>query len=214
MPQQTDPYEPIEQERSQQDTQELPRRPRRRLLTPLPLALAGVLLIACGFIAGVLVEKGQTSSSPSTTGASSGLASRFAGLRSALSGSAGARGNAASGFAARFGGGATVGQVAYVHDGTLYVTDAEGNTVRVDTSEASTVTKTVKAGVKQIHPGETVTVTGDKGAGGAILARSISVGSSPGGGLAALFGAGAATGGSQTAKGGAGPSGGQSLFGG
>jgi hypothetical protein len=184
MPQQTDLYEPIEQERSQQDTQELPRRPRRRLLTPLPLALAGVLLIACGFIAGVLVEKGQSSASPGT-GASSGLASRFAGLRSALSGSAGASSGAAGGFASRFGGGATVGQVAYVHGSTLYVTDAEGNTVRVETSEASAVTKTVKAGVKQIHPGETVTVTGEKGAGGAILARSISVGSSAGGGLAA-----------------------------
>ena len=40
----------------------LPRRPRRRLLTPVPLALIGVLLIACGFVAGVLIEKGQTSS--------------------------------------------------------------------------------------------------------------------------------------------------------
>ena len=37
-------------------------RPRRRLLSPV-LALLGVLLIACGFIGGVLVEKGETSSS-------------------------------------------------------------------------------------------------------------------------------------------------------
>ena len=47
---------------------ELPRRPRRRLLTPIPLALMGVLLIACGFIGGVLVEKGQNSSGSSGGG--------------------------------------------------------------------------------------------------------------------------------------------------
>ncbi len=44
--------------------EELARRPRRRLLgtggNPIPLALLGVLLIACGFIGGVLVEKGQS----------------------------------------------------------------------------------------------------------------------------------------------------------
>ena len=61
---------------------ELPPRPRRRLLTPVPLALMGVLAIACGFIGGVLVEKGQNSSSSSGGGAS-GLASRFAALRGA-----------------------------------------------------------------------------------------------------------------------------------
>ncbi|MGA7704538.1 MAG: hypothetical protein WB998_06540, partial [Solirubrobacteraceae bacterium] len=55
----------------------LPRRPRRRLLTPVPLALTGVLLVACGFIGGVLVEKGQNPSS-SSAGGTSGLASRFA----------------------------------------------------------------------------------------------------------------------------------------
>ena len=64
---------------------ELPPRPRRRLLTPVPLALMGVLAIACGFIGGVLVEKGQSSSSSSGGGAS-GLASRFAALRAGASG--------------------------------------------------------------------------------------------------------------------------------
>jgi hypothetical protein len=214
MPQQTDVYEPIEREQWLTDSQELPRRPRRRLLSPISLALLGVVLIACGFIAGVLVEKGQTSS-PSVSGATGSLASRFAGLRSAASDteSTGGAGPDAGGFAGRFGGGgATIGQVAYVHGSTLYVTDAEGNTVKVTTSEGSTVSKTVKADVKQIHPGETVTVTGEKGAGGALAARSISVGSA-GGGLAALFGSGAATSGSHSSPGGGGSSG-QSLFGG
>ena len=59
--------------------EELPPRPRRRLLgagvNPVPLALLGVLLIACGFIAGVLVEKGQSNSTSSSAGSgAAGLA--------------------------------------------------------------------------------------------------------------------------------------------
>ena len=69
--------------------EELPRRPRRRLLgvggNPLALALIGVLLTACGFIGGVLIEKGQSSSTSSGSGAAGGLASRFAALRSGAS---------------------------------------------------------------------------------------------------------------------------------
>jgi hypothetical protein len=166
--------------------EELPPRPRRRLLgaggNPVLLALLGVLLIACGFIAGVLVEKGQTSSSASSAGgAAAGLASRFAALRGASGAGSGtsAGASAAGGFAAsgsRAGGSTTIGQVAYIDGDTLYVTDAEGNTVRVTTSPGAVVTKTVTADVKDVHPGETVVVTGAAGAHGAISAESIRVG--------------------------------------
>jgi hypothetical protein len=73
----------------------------------------------------------------------------------------------------------------------LYVTDPEGNTVKVKTSATSTISKTVKADVKGIHPGETVIVTGNAGANGAISAESIRIGEAGGsGGLGALFGGG------------------------
>ena len=53
-------YEPAEvQDEWLDQPEELPRRPRRRLLTPVPLALLAALLIACGFVGGVLVQKGQ-----------------------------------------------------------------------------------------------------------------------------------------------------------
>lgn len=206
--------------------EELPPRPRRRLLAPVPLALAGVLLIACGFIAGVLIEKGQTSSGSPGAGGAAGLASRFAALRGAsgtgFGTSAGA--SAAGGSASTVGGGgggrggATIGQVAYVEGHTLYVTDAEGNTLEVKTSPASTVTKTVKADVKGIRPGETVIVTGTSGSSGAIDAESIRVGGETGG-LGALFGArGAGTrgdsrGGGGTEAGGSSGGGDPALFG-
>ncbi len=209
---------------------ELPLRPRRRLLgaggNPIPLALLGVLLIACGFIGGVLVEKGQTSSSPGGGGA--GLASRFAALRgagglgstatggassSSTGGGTGGGSTAGGGFAGRFGGlagGATVGEVSYISGSTLYVVDAEGNTVKVTTSAASAITKTVKADLHGIHPGETVVVRGTKGSGGAVSAESISVGAGAGGGLSSLFGGGGGARGGSLAAGGGGPA----LFGG
>jgi hypothetical protein len=199
-----------------EEPDELRRRPRRRLLTPLPLSLLGVLLVACGFIAGVLVEKGQGSSTSAGSAAATGLASRFAALRggsgtaagsgasssstgasgagSAAAGAGGAgsgsaAGRGAGGFAgALAGGGATAGQVTFVSGSTLYVTTAEGNTVKVKTSPSSTVTKTVTASVSGIHPGETVVVTGTN-TNGAISAEAIRVGSGGGlGGLGALIG--------------------------
>ena len=191
-------YEPAQDSDWLEEPDELPRRPRRKLLAPVPLTLLGILLVACGFIGGVEVQKGETSSSGSS-GGTAGLASRFAALRGSGSSTAatasGSSAGAAGGFFGRSGGGAgagaTVGQVAYISGSVLYVTTAEGNTVKVTTSQASTITKTVKAHVKGIHPGETVIVTGAAGTGGAISAESIRVSEAgAGGGLGGLFGGG------------------------
>jgi hypothetical protein len=217
-------YEHVPEEEWPDESAELPRRPRRRLLTPVPLALLGVLIIACGFIAGVLVEKGQTGSS-SSSGAGAGLAARFAALRGAGASASGTGGASKTGAAAPAGGalaggpggtgggGATAGQVAYIAGDTLYVTTTEGNTVKVTTSAGSTVTKTVKASVKGIHPGETVLVTGATGANGAINAESIRVGASAGGGLGAQLGGSASSGGSSGGGRTGGGGGAQALFG-
>jgi hypothetical protein len=203
----------------------LPRRPRRRQLgkggNPLALSLLGVLLLACGFIGGALVEKGQTSSSSSTAGGASGLTSRFAALRG---GASGAGSSTTGGAAAKSTGGSsgagagftrpTAGTVAYLAGSTLYVTNSEDNTVKVKTSAGTTVTKTVTSTVKDIHPGETITVTGATGSNGAVTAESISAGSS-GGGLASLFGgaSGGASKGSGGSSGAASGSGTSALFG-
>jgi hypothetical protein len=214
-------HEPVtvdEQDEWLEDPEELPPRPRRRLLgtgaNPIFLALLAVLAIACGFIGGVLVEKGQ-SSPGSAGGATAGLAARFAALRggtssaTARSGAAGAAGAAGALFGAGAGAGRpTSGTVAYLAGSTLYVTNAEGNTVKVKTSAGTNVTKNVKASVTGIHPGETVTVTGAAAANGTVNAESISVGTS-GGALSALFGGSAARSSSSKSSGG----GEQSLFG-
>ncbi|HEY4895237.1 MAG TPA: hypothetical protein VII01_04030, partial [Solirubrobacteraceae bacterium] len=168
------------------ESQELPPRPRRRLLAPTPVAMFAVLLIAAGFIGGVLVEKGQGSSTAATSGSAS-LTSRFAGLRG---GSGASTTGLASGSTGASGaGGATVGQVAFIQGSILYVTNTQGNTVKVNTSPGSTVTKTVNSSVKSLHPGETVVVTGTPGAKGSVIAESIRVGTGGAGGSAgSLFG--------------------------
>jgi hypothetical protein len=216
------------------DADELPPRPRRRLLTPIPLTLLAILAIACGFIAGVLVEKGQGGSS-GTGGGVGGFAGRLA-TASGRS-SVGSASSSGSGFTAAAGGGgtqggsgaagagagsssatartngreagagATIGQVAYVSKDTLYVTTLEGNTVKVTAAPGATVTKSVKTKAAGIHPGETVVVTGSTSASGAISAQSIRAGSATGGlgGAAGLFGgSGAASRGTSSSGGGTG----------
>jgi hypothetical protein len=205
---QENPAQP-EEEQWFQEPEELPRRPRRRLTTPLPLALMAVLLIACGFIGGVLVEKGETTSSTSS-GSTASLASRFAALRGGLGGSStgsrSATGAAGSGFTRP-----TSGTVAYLAGKDLYVTDAEGNTLKVATSAATAVNKTVSSSVRGIHPGETVTIVGATGTNGTVSAESISVGSS-GASLAGLFG-GSTSGGRGGSSASGSSSGGPALFG-
>ena len=47
--------------RDEEPADELPVRPRRRLLTPVSGGLLAIVLVAGGFIGGVLVQKGQNS---------------------------------------------------------------------------------------------------------------------------------------------------------
>lgn len=224
---------PLEDDPSIEDgliEHELPSRPRRRLLgvggNPIPVALLCVLLTACGFIGGVLVQKGEGGSASASSG-SGGLASRLAALRSGGNGGGSGTTARAAGAATLFGGGAsggggssggttpTIGQVAFVHGHTLYVTDFEGNTIKITASAGASVTKTVKSSVKAIHPGETVIVTGASAGNGAVSAQSIRVSEAgAGGGLgAALFGGGGggglagARGGGESTRGGGGGSG-------
>ncbi len=202
-------YEPAEgQEEWLEESEDLPRRPRRRLLTPIPLALLAVLLIACGFLAGVEVQKGQTSSASGTgagAGSGAGLASRLAGVGggppAGATGSGGsASGSRAKGTAGAFpgaggsgGGGITTGEVSYVRGNTLYVTDSQGNTVKVSAA-GSKVTKTVSTKAESIHPGATVVVLGSKAKNGSISATSISVSSTASGSATGASGNSSGTG--------------------
>jgi hypothetical protein len=138
---------------------DLPRRPRRRPVTPVTVALAAVLIGALGFIGGVQVQK---RSAPTTAAA-------------ALRGSA-RQGTGQGGFAPGGGGqaaGATVGQVANVKGSTIYLTDADGNTIRVRTNSNSKVTRTAVSTPGAVHPGDTVIVQGTTSKSGTVTASQI-----------------------------------------
>lgn len=161
---------------------ELPPRRRLRLLTPVTGVLLAVLVAACGFLGGVLVEKGKAkgSGSPATPAA-------FAQRAGAAGGAfGGAGGGAASN--------ATFGQVSTVHGRTLDVTDSQGNTVKVKIPSGVTVTRTAGSSVHAIHPGDTVVVEGSKGKDGTVSASTVrATAASQGGGggaLQQLFGGG------------------------
>jgi hypothetical protein len=155
-------------------TDELPRRPRRKLVTPLTASLTAVLIAALGFIGGVQVQKSSADSSPGAGGFN--------------------RARAAGGFTRQGGGGrsdSTVGSVANVDGKTLYVTDSSGNTVKVKTDGQSKVTRTAVSKATEVHPGDTVIVQGTKSSSGTVTATSVTAtAKNATSGLAGLFGAG------------------------
>jgi hypothetical protein len=152
----------------------LSRRPRRRLLTPLTALLFAILVGAGGFIAGVQVEKGKVPTSSASAGGG-----RFAGL---------ARSGAGTGspFAGRSG---TVGQVANISGSNLYVTELQGNTIKV-AAAAAQITKQVSTSVKDIRPGDTVIVQGAHASNGSIQASTVQDSGSSGAGGAGSPGSG------------------------
>jgi hypothetical protein len=178
-----------EQVGGEDDDGRMPRRPRRRLLTPWSALLVAAMMCAIGFYVGVRVEKGHIASTPSTTGAggfAAALSGRTGGSAtsgpatggSATSGSAAGGGGSAAGaggFAARFdgSGNASFGTVASVDGKTLTLTEASGDTVKVKLTSATKITKTEAAKRSQIHPGDTITVSGVAGKQGTVSAATV-----------------------------------------
>jgi hypothetical protein len=176
---------------------ELPPRPRTRLMTPLTVSLALVLFAGCGFVGGVLVEKGQTSS---TSAGAGNLASLLGGRGAAgATGAAGTAGGGATRFANLFGGGGTgsrgtAGTVANISGDKLYVNTAAGGMVEVVVPSVAKVTKSQSVGRRAIRPGDTVIVSGISASNGTVTASSVTDSGSGGtaglGGLGSLFGGG------------------------
>jgi hypothetical protein len=187
----------------------LPKRPRRRLVTPISAALTGALVGALGFIGGVEVQKGQddgaTGSGAQAAAAASGAGGGARGGFAPSGAGGGARGGVApSGAGGPQGAGgpggaqsnATVGSVANKKGGTLYVKDSDGNTIRVKTTSHSKISRTASTTSGAIHPGDTVIVQGSKSSSGTITATQIqATSSSATSGLAGLFGGGGLGGG-------------------
>lgn len=153
--------------------EELPPRPRNRMLAPLPIFLIAVLIAAVGFLGGVLIQKG------SEDGGASGFPG--GGVPTGLPSMPGGASDAA-----------VTGTVSSVDGRTIYVEDADGNTVAVKAGDGSTITREANTGVKKIRPGDSVVVQGSKNGS---TVRASSIGATEAGvesGLPEFGGAGAA----------------------
>jgi hypothetical protein len=153
------------------------RRARRRRFGKLTFVLAGVLIAAMGFFIGVQVQKGQSDDSsagglpsgftpPAGLGGGGGAAPSGGGL-------AGGSGNTPGGGGG--GGNVTFGEVKLVDGDNLYVTNAQGNTVKVSATSAQ-ITTSQPGTLNDLKPGETVIVQGQAGKDGTVNATSVSTG--------------------------------------
>ena len=155
---------------------ELPPRPRGRLLRPLPLFLIAVAIAAAGFLGGVLAQKGSEGSSAAAFPGGGGALPSFAGKEGpGAETTAGGAEGATSGGLPTFGGAsnaAASGTVTSVEGHTIYVKEADGTVVAVKIGDGATVTRNSEVAAKKIHPGDSVTVEGSKN-GSTVKASSV-----------------------------------------
>jgi hypothetical protein len=163
-------------------TAALTRRPRAKLPS-LTVVLVVVVVASAGFIGGIMVGKHYGSSG------SGSLASRFgafaaagaspsastgSGSRTGFGGAGGGFGGAGGAAGGSAGGNATVGTIKLIDGSTVYVQTSAGDIVQVATSSGTKVTVSSTVPVKDLQPGETVTVQGSKNSSGGVSATSIS----------------------------------------
>ncbi|HUI47485.1 MAG TPA: hypothetical protein VL119_02235 [Acidimicrobiia bacterium] len=161
------------------DEPEFRPRPRRRARA-LTFVLGGALLIAAGFLGGVLLQKHEDHGSSSTASRARSFAaatgtSGATGSGTGGSGTGAGRGFGGFGGGSGFGGagGAVTGTVKLVDGKNVYVTETNGNIVKVVTNASSQLTKTDAATIKDVAPGEVLTVRGTQNSDGSYTATSV-----------------------------------------
>lgn len=176
--------------------EELAARPARAKLPRITLALGAGVLVAAGFIGGVLVQKHYGGASGAGGNARAGaFASAFAGGRGNATGAAGTgsgtgRGGFGGGGGGGFGGGGAggfgaggglggdsiTGSITVVTGDTLYITAADGTVYTVKTSGSTSVSISSSGSLSRLKPGQKVTVSGTAGSGGTVEATTITAG--------------------------------------
>jgi hypothetical protein len=181
-------------------------RPPRRRLPGLTAFLSAAILVAGGFVGGVLTQKHEAGASTGNNAAT--LAGAFRNRAATTGTAAGATPAAAAPGAAApaAGSGTTVGTVKLVDGSTIYLTATDGSIVRVTTGSGTAIKVTKTGAASDLAPGTTVVVQGTTGADGVVKATTVTQGGGLGGGAGfggrtrtgtgTAGGTGAATGGS------------------
>jgi hypothetical protein len=158
--------------------EELAARPPRAKLPRLTLALGAGVLVAAGFVGGVLAQK-HYGPSTGTANRASALASAFAGARGGGRGFGGGGSGLGAGGAGGLGANSITGSITVVSGDTLYVTASDGTVYTVKTSGSTTVSITSSGSLSQLKPGQTVTIAGTSGGSGTVDATTITAGKQP-----------------------------------
>jgi pectate lyase len=159
-----------------------PSGPRRSGLGLLTSLLVLALVAGLGFLGGVKLQKDRAGTTS---------AARPAGF--AFAGAGGRQGGGAAGGAGAAG--TTAGTVKLVDGSSIYVTDQNGDVIKITTSPASKVRKMNDAAVGDVRPGDSVFVQGPAGSDGSVAALSVTdngpsgTGGAAGGGRASRGGA-------------------------
>ncbi|MFI1091606.1 hypothetical protein [Streptomyces sp. NPDC020917] len=198
--------------------------PPRRKLPWLTLVLSACVVAAGAFAAGALVEKNHLNGSSGGRGAAFPAAAGnrtaggtgsgrtfggFGGAGGTGTGRTGAGTGTGTGTGAQPGGGTglpggtsgtggsgvTIGTIKLVDGNTIYVTDAQGNIVKVTTGSSTKVTENKDGKVSDLQPGQSVTIRGDAKSNGDIAATTVTQGSAGGFGGFGGFGGGGTGGG-------------------
>ncbi|MFJ3217007.1 hypothetical protein ACIPLC_13945 [Kitasatospora sp. NPDC086801] len=160
--------------------------PPRRKLPWLSLALAGGVIASGAFAGGVWYQQnhGTKSGSSHTTAAGAVPQQRAAGASGGGYGQGSSRrGGQGQGSQGQGGpGGLTRGTVKAVDGTTVYLTDANGNTVKVTTGDATKVQLNKEGKVADLQPGQSVTVVGTPDANGGYAASQLVEGAAAGAG--------------------------------
>jgi hypothetical protein len=177
-------------------------RPPRRKLPGVTAFLTAAVLIAGGFLGGVITQKHEGPSS-SAGGSTAALAAAFrnrgaTGTGTGAAGTTAAPGGTGAAAGAGGGGGAgtgtgtgtTIGTVKLVDGNKIYLTATDGSTIVVTTGTGTTI-KVQKNGVpSDLAPGTTIVVQGAAGADGVVKATTVTEGGTGGGGFGGFGGGG------------------------
>ncbi|RKT16682.1 hypothetical protein BX285_1029 [Streptomyces sp. 1114.5] len=168
--------------------------PPRRKLPWISLVLAGGVIATGAFAGGVWYEQnngsGGKSSRPAAAaaggqrqGAGGGGYGQGAGAQGGQGGRRGGQGAGQGGQGSGQGGqpGFARGTVKAVDGNTVYLTDANGNTVKVTTGDATKVQLNKEGKVADLQPGQSVTVVGTPDANGGYTASQLVEGNAAGG---------------------------------
>ncbi|MER7849730.1 DUF5666 domain-containing protein [Kitasatospora sp. NPDC096077] len=168
--------------------------PPRRKLPWLSLVLAGGVIATGAFAGGVWYQQndgtasGAKSPARAAAAPAGGYGQNGGGGRRGGQGQGGGQGAGQAGF--------TRGTVKAVDGSTVYLTDANGNTVKVTTADSTKVQLNKEGKVADLQPGQSVTVVGTPDANGGYAASQLVEGAAGGfGGGGGGFGGGGGGGG-------------------